>query len=227
MKYIIATLFTIITYGANAQSLSYFEGMVDYKGESIKTIDVILNPKVNTIKDKFEDWMDDNYDVDLDGKKLLFFNKEYLEANGVVISEVSDRKIDLKVKVDETTKGLTKLNVFASFGYNNWITEERNPSEFEALRGIVYDFVSEYLPEYYLEKVEESNEKLDDLSESRSNLKDEVKENQEDISKLEKENEELMAKLKANQEKIDKWNAKKNKRTKEYKSVRKKVSKIK
>jgi len=196
MKYLVLTFFAFISLSATGQKLSYNDGTIDYEGSTVQTIDVTLNPKVSTIKDKFEDWMDNNYDVDLDDKKLLFFSKDYMTANGVVIPQISQNKIDLKVKVDETNAGFTRLNVFASFGYDNWITEEEHPYEYAALRGIVYDFVSEYLPEYYLDRVKESEKNIANLSEKRNDMQEEVKDNQKEIEELKKDNEKLMKKLK-------------------------------
>lgn len=226
MKYLLAMFFTILTLGIQAQNLSYQDSSIEFEGDQVQTIDVLLSPQVNTIKDKFENWMDENYDVDLDGKKLLFFDKEFLTANGVVIPQISDKKIDLKVKVDETKAGLTKLNVFASFGYNNWITEEDHPYEYAALRSIVYNFISDYLPKYYYQKVDDSTKNLASLSEKRADLKDDVKENEEDINKLEKENKEILIKLKENQDKINRTKSELKRRNSEYKAVKNRVSDI-
>ena len=207
-----------------AQKLDYADGTIMYEDEKINTIDVTLDPKVSTIKDKFEDWMDDNYDVDLDGTKLLFFDADYMSANGVVIPEISDRKIDLKVKVDETTAGMTKLNMFASFGYDNWITEDKHPEEYAALRSIVNEFVRDYLPEYYLDQVEDAEEKVDDLKEDRDDLNDDMQDNEEKIKKLEAENRELTKKLKENQKLIDQSKSRLKAKNKDYKSIKSRVS---
>ena len=226
MKYILVAFFSFGSLITNAQKLSYNDGTIEFENSTVQTIDVVLNPKVDIIKDKFGEWMDDNYDVDLDGKKLLFFDKELMTANGVVIPPISPNKIDLKVKIDETNAGYTKLNVFASFGYNNWITEKDNPLEFAALRGVVYDFVAEYLPEYYLEKIKESEEKISNLNEKQDDLIDEVKGNKEEIEKLEEENKELMMKLKENQSKLNESKMKMSQRNSEYKMAKRKVSKM-
>ena len=223
MKYLIGAFLTIFALNSNAQVLSYSDGVLEVEGDMVKTINIKLDPKPATVRSSFENWMDDKYDVDLDGKKLLFFDKEYMSAKGVVIPEVSTRKIDLMVKVDESATTSTTLHVFASFGYNNWITPSDYPYEFAALEGIVYDYVSEYLPEYYLERVEKTKEMLEDLSEDRVDLKDDMKDNNEEILKLQTENAELMKKLKENQMKISSTKSKLTKRNKEYKSINKRV----
>jgi len=226
MKLLIATLLTCMALRGTCQKLSYSDGSVEFDNSTVRTIDVTLSPKVETIKDKFEDWMDDNYDVDLDDKKLLFFTKDYMTANGVVIPQISQNRIDLKVKVDETNGGNTKLNVFASFGYNNWITEDKHPFEYAALRGIVYDFVSEYLPEYYLDRVKESESTIAKLNDRREDMEDDIKDNEKSIRELREDNKNLMKKIRANELKIKEAKKRLTKQTNEYKEVKKKVTKM-
>lgn len=223
MKYLIGIICLIFSMSMNAQILTYSDGQIMYEDESIKTINITLDPQPKTVRSSFENWMDDKYDVDLDGKTLLFFDKEFMKAQGVVIPEISQRKIDLLVKVDETQTNATTLHVFASFGYNNWITLEDNPIEFLALESIVYDYVSDYLPEYYMDKVDNTEEALTDLNEDRVDLKSDVEDNEAEIAKLKKENNELMMKLKENQKKINSTKSKLTKRNKDYQSIRNRV----
>ena len=223
MKSLIVAFLTIFTMSLSAQILTYSDGKLNVEGEMVHTINIKLDPKPETVRNSFENWMDDKYDVDLDGKKLLFFEKEYMSAKGVVIPEVSSRKIDLMVKVDESKSNSTTLHVFASFGYNNWITTNEYPYEFAALEGIVYDYVSEYLPNYYLEKVEKTKDALEELSENRVDLKDDMKDNNEEIEKLKSENAELMKKLKENQKKISSTKSRLIQRNKDFKSINKRV----
>jgi len=226
MKYIL-TLLTVVTFSfANAQQVDFSDGSINYNDEEVQTIDVKLDPKVGTIKDKFGDWMDENYDVNLDGKKLLFFNKEYMTANGVVVPQISSNQIDIKVKVDESQDGLTLLNVFASFGYNNWIDEEDHPYEYAALRGIVLDFVQDYLPEYYFNKIQDTTDKIAEIKDDKAKLEKDMANNDEEISKLLEENRELMDKIKSNQERLKSAKQKLSLRNQDYKTIKKKVSNI-
>ena len=142
----------------------------------------------------------DKYDVNLDGKKLLFFNKEYMTAEGVVIPQISPRKMDLRVKVDESEKGNTVLHVFAAYGYNNWITPEDHPYAYDSLKGIVYDFVSEYLPEYYYERIEETEENIEDLKADNNDIEKDLAKNKEDIDEGLAKIDELERELEAHRE---------------------------
>jgi len=224
MKYISTVIALMIAFSLTAQKVEYQEGQIMYEDEKIQTIEVRLSPTVSTIKDKFSEWMNDKYDVNLDGKKLLFFNKEYMTAEGVVIPQISPRKMDLRVKVDESEKGNTVLHVFAAYGYNNWITPEDHPYAYDSLKGIVYDFVSEYLPEYYYERIEETEENIEDLKADNNDIEKDLAKNKEDIDKILKENEELRLELEENKSKLKKANENLKVRQNEYKKVQKKVS---
>jgi len=224
LKNILIALLTIFSIQLTAQKVSYNDGIIQQDGEEVKTVNVILSPKVETIEDKFEEWMSKNYDVDLDGKKLLFFDKEFMTANGVIIPQISSKKIDLKVKVSETKTKDTKLFVFASYGYNNWITPEDHPTAYAALKRIVQNFISEYLPKYYYDKVENTEENIVELKDDRSNLNEDIVENQNEIEKLKKDNIELKRKLKENENNIEDAQKKLSERKKEYKAIKKRVS---
>jgi len=224
MKHISTILLFLISISITAQKVKYHDGKIMYDGEELQTIEVKLQPNVSTIKDKFSEWMDDHYDVNLDGKKLLFFKKDFMTAEGVIIPQISERKIDLRVKVDEATKGTTTLHVFASYGYNNWLTPEKNPYAYDALKGIVYDFVSDYLPEYYYERVEESKENIDEIKEDNNDIEGDIANNKKEIEELLKKNEDLRNELEENKSKLKKANENLDARQNEYQKIKKKVS---
>jgi len=227
MKYftlIIALMFGLMS---NAQTLHYSDSMIEIDGELVPTIQVNLEPQVSTIRDKFEDWIENNYYIDLDSKKLIFFDKDIMSANGIVIPEISKKQIDLKVKVDETNNDITRLNVYASFGYNNWITPQQYPYEHMALNGLVLDFVRDYLPSYYQKQAKETEERIAELESKDSELQKEIKENNVDIAELRKENAELIERLKKNQDKMKRAESLLKVKNMEYKTIKEKVSDIK
>jgi hypothetical protein len=127
---ILNILFLNFTFG---QVLAFNNAYLEYEEEQVQSVEVLLRPNVELLEDKFNDWLKDNHDIKLDHKKFIFFDKEYLTANEVIIPKISDRKIDLKVKVQSTPNDKTRLNIFASFGYNNWITPMDYPYEYAAL----------------------------------------------------------------------------------------------
>ncbi len=225
MKYLLLTLsLLILTSDTTAQIVKYNDGKIMYQDEELQTINVTLSPKVETIKDKFESWMSDHYNVNLDGKKLLFFDKEFMTANGVIIPKISQRQIDLKVKVNESKNGNTQLHVFASYGYNNWITPEDHPQAYRSLRGIVYDFVGEYLPEYYYDKIQKTQDQLKDLTDQNIEFREDILNKEKDIVKLKNEIDELEKDIKSNESLIKKEKEKLRNEKKDYDKITERVS---
>lgn len=202
MKAILLFLCLNIMTSLQAQTLVFGNEEIEYEEQQVFSVLVKTEPSPKAIRSNFEDWMDDKHDVDLDGRTLLFFNKDNLSGKGIVIPEISNKKIDLFALVDETKEGVTKLNVIASFGYDNWFDPYQNPVEFMALQDLVYDFVENYLPEYYATRISESQANIEELSENRSEFNEELKENMEEIEVLNQENAELRKKINDNQTKM-------------------------
>jgi hypothetical protein len=228
MKNIILILFVAISFcNLPAQTLQVNDGHVEYENEKVSTIQIITEPNVTTLKNKFGDWMDDNYGIGLDKKKLLFFNKKFMSAKGVTIKRISSRKIDLIFKIDENNPGKTQIDAFASFGYNNWITPENYPSEYYAFESMIFDFIRDYLPKHYENRIVETKEKLVNLKDKKEALNEEYAENQDDIDDLMQENSGLLEKIKQNSAKINSAKMRLLKRNKELDMVKQKVSNIK
>ncbi len=225
MKYIIYTIALFSISIASAQTLDYTDDFISYDDQNIQAVAATLEPDVSTIKDKFEDWMNDNYNVDLDGKKLLFFNKDVMTAENVMIPQVSDRLLQLNVKVDETHRGKTRLYVFAKKSDGVYISEKTDQSAFAGLKGVVHEFIADYLPEYYMDQIEETEEVLDDLADNKQDMENEIRENENDIRDLQSENIKLKRKIEATREDIKESEEDLKTRNKEFKKVKNKIVK--
>jgi hypothetical protein len=210
---------------ATGQILAFNNAYLEYEEEQVQSVEVILKPNVDLLEDKFNAWLKDNHDVKLDQKKFIFFDKEYLTANEVIIPKISDRKIDLKVKVQSTPNDKTRLNVFASFGYNNWISESEYPEEYAALEKLTYSFVQKYLPEYYNQKIENNQTQIIDLKEDNNDILSTIKSNKEEMANLEKTNNELLADWKDNKSKLQTLKVKLDQLEYEYDHVVNKTNK--
>jgi len=225
MKYIIFTIALCSIISLSAQTLSYTDDYITYDDQHIQTVAATLEPDVSTIKDKFEDWMNDNYNVDLDGKKLLFFNKDVMTAENVVIPQVSDYMIQLNVKVDETHKGKTRLYVFAKKMNGVYISQSTDEQAFSGLKGIVHEFIADYLPEYYMEQIEDTKDDLGNLNDDINDMEDKIKKNEEKIIDIKKENKELREKIDSKNRDIKKTESELKTDKKEFKTIKKKVNK--
>ncbi|MEM6967578.1 MAG: hypothetical protein AAF573_22630, partial [Bacteroidota bacterium] len=149
-------------------------------------ISIQMEPKTKAVKGELKDWLKDNHDFKLKGFGFLV-NKDVLRAEEVNIPAISDNEMDFYAEIVENDN-VTEMNIFASFGYDIHISKEKYPQEYRALKSMTLDFLSEYLPDYYQDKVEDTQELLSDIQNERNDLKEDVEENEEEIAELKKEN---------------------------------------
>lgn len=145
-------LFMAISLVSSAQTLTVQESLMEQNGELVPTLQIILEPEVAEFQEKFEDYLNNSRDVDLGSDRLLSFDNKIMIAKGLIIRSISDQKIDLKIFLDESELGKTQFNVFASFGYTNWITPKRYPLEYAGMNAFLLEFIKTHLPEYHQNK---------------------------------------------------------------------------
>lgn len=170
-----------------AQDLYVKEGYVDYNDQNIRSIQLHLTPDVNEVRKGFSDWIEENHDIRLNGKRLLFFNREVMIAEEESLPKVSDDYIDLYVKPMEAIDGHSSLAVFAAYSDAKWIDPQTNRSDFEALKDLVINFAGDFVPKYYNDRVEDQKSTITRIEEERVELKEEISKRQQRIEKLEKE----------------------------------------
>lgn len=203
MKYYQIVIIFIISFSTlNSQVYDFTKGTIEHEGAIVQSIQFNLDPKPDLLESKFQTWIDDNYNVDLDDKKLIFFDKDVLEAKGVTIPSVSKRQMDLYVRIDKNQSNASSMHIYASWGYNNWISEKHDPLVYSNLKNIAFEFIEEYLPEYYLNAVDNTREDLVDLIAETEQLEAEVEEQKLEIEKLIEENNEKMSLILMNKQKI-------------------------
>lgn len=149
-------------------------------------IEAILEPGTKAVKKAIKDWMDDNYDIKLKGLGL-FTNKDVLTAEQVRIDAISDKQMDFKVQVIEEGNN-TKMCVFGSYGYDFPISPTEYPLAYQKMRGITLDFLDSFVPKWYADRIDESQEVLADLQKERKNLEKDIRKNEKEIEKLQEEN---------------------------------------
>lgn len=207
----------ISTIFLNAQSLTVENSMTDYDEKTYPAVTVTMNPSPDKVKEEFEDYMKDNYDVKMKGTGL-FSNRDVLYADRVDIEKISDKTLDFRAKIIERGD-ITELSVFGSFGYDLPISRERFPEEYRQLKRITVDFINEFLPDYYKDRVDETEEMLEDLVKDREKLKDDITDNEEEIEKLRKENEENRKEMEELETKISDAESKLNLRQKSLRKI--------
>jgi len=187
------SILLFLGFTTNAQKLKISDGVTTYNDQSRPCIIIQIEPGTKEVKGELKDWMDDELDVDLKGFGF-WRKKDVLKAEETTIASISPNEMDFYAEVIENGD-LTEMKIFGSFGYNIHISKENYPNEYRALKEMSINFLSDFLPEYYLDKIEDSQELVNDLANERENLKEDLKDNTEEIAELKEENTELAEKV--------------------------------
>jgi hypothetical protein len=184
---LLAILFFLFwgSHSASAQSLGIRPTTVEYDKERVPALEVSVTPPRKDLQDAFDDWMQDNYDINMKGGGL-FSDKNLRRAEAVTLEPVSTDQINLFTKTVEQ-RGSTTMYLFASQGLGNYFTRQ-DEAAFAGLEKIFDDFLSSYLPEYYDMRIAEASEALEDLRDDLADVRKDIKDNEEEIRKLKKEN---------------------------------------
>jgi len=179
-----STLLSIIllTFSVNAQLPTVQTSQIQYEGKTRPSVQVTIEPEAKEVKKAWHDFVKQNYDVKMKGIGL-FANRDVLTAEEVKIEKISRHKMDLHTQVIPTKDG-TRMEVFAAKGYDIFIDPEKNPKEFDSMERMLNEFLSDYIPRYYAEKVDEQSEEVNDLADVRDEQEEEIIDKQEEISSL-------------------------------------------
>ena len=187
-NFIYTILFLFIGFSSlqlTAQRLSISDVATVYENIERTSIEVMMEPGPDLIKDQFSDWMKKELDVKLKGYGFLT-NKDVLIAEKIKIPAISGKQMDFYVQVIEEGEN-SKMSVFASYGYDIHITPESHPVAYRSMKGVVLDFLDDFLPNWYMNRIEESREVVSDLENERSKLEEEIANNLNEIDELREE----------------------------------------
>ncbi|MEM6316963.1 MAG: hypothetical protein AAF960_04795 [Bacteroidota bacterium] len=199
----IAALFVMILTAniVSAQVLNVENETIIHDGKERNSIRVIIAPEAKEVKKAFRDFMDDRYDVDIEGIGFLT-NKEVLYTEPTVVPPISPKKMELFAKV-RSNGGKTIMNVFGQMGYNTPITRYDTYNEYNAMKELTIDFLNELLPNYYQDIVEDQQDRIEDLEDDRDDMLKKISKNREKIANLQKENRKLEQKVASVKEKLE------------------------
>lgn len=154
---------------------------------------VEMEPLPKAVKKEWHDYLKDKYDLDLKGIGFLS-NKDVLSAEAVTVPAISNEAINFYTRVIDRG-GMTEMGVFASFADGRQISETTAPETFGQIEQMVEGFLGAYLPDHYLNLVESTQKELEDLTDERSDLREDIIDNERKIEKLREENIEKKAAL--------------------------------
>lgn len=219
----LSLLFAIVlmmsSYNVLAQNpLVIKDGHIEIDDQRQDAVHVLLEPSPKSVKKALKKWMQNQYDVDVDGYGFLT-NKDVLKIEKAEIPAISNKAIDWNAKIVESDKG-SEMLVYASFGYDVPVDESTYPRAYEQLRMTTLAFLEDYLPEYYTDRIEEKKEVIEDVNEDITDLNDNTESNKKTIEELRAENEALRAELSDNRTKMQDLESELQLREKEYRQVK-------
>ncbi len=164
------------------------QGYYARDGEQRPGIRVMIDNTPDDIKKAFEKFMRKNYRLKLKGTGL-FTNKDELYAERVMVKKIINKNINFYVKVIEAEAGeeRAKMTIFASLGYDVYIGDSNYEEEFDILVGIVNEFVADYVPEMYEDRIKDMEKKVDDLQDDTKDLEKDIKKGEKELEKLEED----------------------------------------
>jgi hypothetical protein len=198
-KLILPTLWALLLlfpFMLTAQ-LSFQMNQIDHDDAMRPSLEIRLKPGADQVKDAWHDFIKDRYDVKLKGIGFLA-NKDLMTAEEVTFEALSDKKMNFYTRVVEKD-GASQMNVFASFGYDIYLSPSQYPEAWHTLKMITHEFLGNFLPGYYEEKIAEVKSSIDDLKNNKKDMQDEMEKNRSEIEKLTERNEELSEKINENE----------------------------
>ncbi len=209
-------------YPAFAQDLTIQKGVIEHNDQERRCLQVNVNPEPKTLKEAWKDYLQDHHDFKLKGIGFLA-NKDLLTAEQVVVEAISPKEMDFYTHIVEDENG-SEMKVFAAYGYDIYISEEDTPQEYAALRDILENFLETYLPKYYNELIEETKERIEDLTDERDDIKESIADDREEIEELKEDIQELNNNLESNESKLQEVEAKLQGRKAKLKKVQRQIN---
>lgn len=221
----ISCLVLFFSMPALGQNITLQQGMIEHNEKQRPCVQVSLKaPQPKPLKKAWEDFMDDEYDVNMKGIGFLS-NKDILTAQEVNIPAMSDKSLNFYTRIIEQGNQ-TEMCVFSSFGYDIYATPEEYPQAFETMEKMTAQFLRSYLPEYYHEKIEVSMEEVEDIRSEISDLEETMADNTKEIEELKAENAEIEKNLIDQKEKLRKAEQILNTHELDFNQVKKDLAKI-
>ncbi len=190
-------------YG-KAQVFNISSGTAVNDDKARPCITVTFEPSASEAKKAWKSYLKKKYDL-----KLKNDRGDDLKAEEAVFPAVTSRTMDFYTRFEKNKEdNTTKMNVFIKFGYDIYLNQTDNPSEYSSLMSIIKDFSVEFLRTHYNEQLAELNKELAKTEKQQANT---VKENETLASDIEKNKQTIEDLKQENIEKADQ--IEKNKKT--------------
>ncbi|NND08045.1 MAG: hypothetical protein HKN87_16825 [Saprospiraceae bacterium] len=175
-----------LTFGViHAQKSDITEGQVKYEEKlrdaALITVDI---PK-DEVKGGFNDFVRDHFNTNLKGYGFLARKDEvYTEFEEMPL--LADQAIKLIGSFKERGSE-TQLYLLAQWEDNSFVSKKNQELTFQKLFDVARDFLEYYVPGYYAEKLEESNDAYENALSDVEKVKKELQKSKEDLRDLKRD----------------------------------------
>lgn len=188
IKAVLSVLIAFILNSIGSFGQTIDEG--DYKRDKKDRpgIQATLPVKVDQVRKAFEDYLDDEYDINLKGDGM-FSSKDELYAEEVEAKRISDKRFNLYAQIIEhpELEDQTQITLFGALGLDVYFNKEDYSKSFDALRMMLSSFIKSYTPKAFEATIAKTNNQLEKLAEDIKDLNEDIEDNNEKIEKLKKE----------------------------------------
>lgn len=183
-KIVLNILILLTTFSmAVAQLIEMENKEISYDHESQEAIHLELMADSDANKKAWNDYVQNTLEKDIKGYGL-FAKKDLLETDKVLIPEIDDeRAVKLMAKFQEGGSN-NEIYIFAEYFNGDAITQEEHPDAYNGLISIAEDYLENYLPDYYKEKYNNSQEALSDVKDDMTDIEEEIKDKKIEIEDL-------------------------------------------
>lgn len=200
VKYLLFTVFILSLNSIQAQVLNISNEMMLYDRTERSAIKIMIAPEAKDVKKQFQDYMDDQHEVKVEGIGFLK-NKDVLYTEEQVIAPITPQKMKLFAKIVESDEQ-TEFQLFGELENNIQITPHTTYAAYTGMKNMAVDFLNELLPDYYKEIVEDQKDIVEDLEDDKDDMRKKIAKNEKKIKELTEENEELEKKLAATENEL-------------------------
>lgn len=126
---IILSLLFLFDHHIYGQHLTFEEKVISLQDAGDKhAIQVLCEPGVDHVREAFDEYMDDHYDVKMNTGNL-FGKHKIIKGEGIHLDPISPKEMNLYARIIENGD-LSELSVYGSFGPDVPITRESYPAEY-------------------------------------------------------------------------------------------------
>lgn len=194
----------------NAQKIQPTDATIQHDGKSRPCLFAEVDPESKTLKDEWNDFLKDNYDLKLKGIGFLS-NKDLMSRKETVVEAISPNTLNFYTEIVESESG-SEMRVFVSFGYEIYVDKASLPNEYKAVREMMTTFLNTYVPNYYIEIIAGTEDVLNDLTKDQKKLKKSISKDSEKAAKLSEKIESLKEDVEENKSELEEVETKLSKR---------------